>query len=361
MPSVLVAMSGGVDSSVSACLLAEQGYEVLGSHMKLVHLSGGGVDHGCCGPNARADAERVAAAMGFPFEVHDVSEEFEETVIADFFVEHEAGRTPNPCVRCNEHIKFGAFLRRADEIGCDFVATGHYVRTTRDASGMWHMYRAQDSAKDQSYVLHVLGQGTLSRSLFPVASLTKSEVREHARRFGLFEIAAKPESQEVCFVPGRDHAAFLRDFLPRIAREGEMVDPAGNVVGSHGGSFAFTIGQRRGLGISTGEPNYVIDIDASANRVVVGPGDLLRRVGLRADRVTWIAGEPPFAAGRPSEIEVQIRYKGDPIPAVATVEGESEVRVDFAAAQRAVAPGQSAVFYRGDEVLGGGRIVEALS
>src|SRR5439155_27215554 len=200
-PSVLVAMSGGVDSSVAAALLHEGGYRVLGSHMKLVHLDG--VDHGCCGPQAEADAAAVAAVAGFDFEVVDMSASFEGTVLADFYAEHRAGRTPNPCARCNEHIKFGAFLDRADRLGFDFVATGYYVRTWRDGDGAWHLGRGADRSKDQSYLLHMLGQEQLARSLFPVGVQTKAETRAHARRLGL-PVAGKPDSQEVCFVPGAD-------------------------------------------------------------------------------------------------------------------------------------------------------------
>jgi tRNA-specific 2-thiouridylase len=352
---VLVAMSGGVDSSVSACLLAEQGYEVLGSHLRLVHLAGG-VDHGCCGPTARADAAEVARLGGFAFEVVDLSDTFEETVLADFFDEHAAGRTPNPCVRCNEHIKFGAFLARADELGIDFVATGHYVRTARDG-GRIRLLRGLDAGKDQSYMLHTLGQRELRRSLFPVGGLTKAETRRHAERLGL-PVACKPDSQEVCFVPGADHAAFLEAYAPRLLREGEIVDPDGRVLGRHGGTARFTIGQRRGLGVSTGERTYVVDLDPVARRVVVGPGELLARRGLVADRVSWVAGRPP-AAGR-FEAEVRLRYRGEDVRAVIEPEGD-RARVGFRTPQRGVAPGQSVVVYRGDELLGGGRILEAVA
>jgi tRNA-uridine 2-sulfurtransferase len=352
--SVLVAMSGGVDSSVAACLLAEQGYEVVGSHMRLVHLDG--VDHGCCGPAAEADARAVAELGGFRFEVADLSGVFADTVLANFFAEHAAGRTPNPCARCNEHIKFGAFLDRADLLGMDFVATGHYVRTWRDPSGAWHLGRGADPRKDQSYMLHTLGQGHLARSLFPVGEMAKAETRDHAERLGL-PVARKPDSQEVCFVPGADHAAFLAKHAPHLSREGEVVDPTGSVIGRHAGSFRYTIGQRRGLGVSTGERAYVVDVDRRTNRVVVGPGELLARRGLVADRVSWVAGEPPGAG--PFEAEVRIRYRGPDVPAVVEPSGHRAV-VEFRTPQRAVAPGQSVVVYRGDEVLGGGRIVEAL-
>jgi tRNA-uridine 2-sulfurtransferase len=353
-PSVLVAMSGGVDSSVAAALLHEQGYRVLGSHMRLVHLNG--VDHGCCGPQAEADAAAVAEIVGFDFEMADMNEVFEQTVLADFFAEHRAGRTPNPCVRCNQFIKFDAFLDRADRMGFDYVATGHYVRTWKDDSGRWHLGRGLDCSKDQSYVLHVLGQEQLGRSLFPVGGQTKHETRAHALRLGL-PVAAKPDSQEVCFVPGADHGGFLALHAPDLVRAGEVVDPSGKVVAQHDGTFRFTIGQRRGLGASTGERNYVLEMDQGSNRVTVGPGELLSRRGLVADRVSWIAGEQP--AGGPFEAQVRIRYNGDDVAAVVEPRGD-EVWVEFKAPQRAVAPGQSVVFYGADEVLGGGRIREAL-
>jgi tRNA-specific 2-thiouridylase len=351
--SVLVAMSGGVDSSVAACLLRERGYDVLGSHLRLVHLDG--VDHGCCGPTARADAEAVGRIGGFDVEVVDMTDRFERTVLADFYAEHAAGRTPNPCARCNEHIKFGAFLARADELGIDFVATGHYVRTSRDEGG-WHLLRGSDDAKDQSYMLHTLGQDELARSLFPVGAMPKAETRRHARRLGL-PVAGKPDSQDVCFVPGADHAAFLEANVPDVVRGGEITDPDGAVLGAHRGTHRFTVGQRRGLGVSTGQRAYVLEVDAATNRVVVGPGELLARRGLEADRVRWVAGAPPVDG--PFEAEVRIRYRGDDVPAVVAAEG-NRLRVEFRTPQRGVAPGQSVVVYRGVELLGGGRIVASM-
>ncbi|MBI3647310.1 MAG: tRNA 2-thiouridine(34) synthase MnmA [Actinobacteria bacterium] len=352
---VLVAMSGGVDSSVAACLLAEEGYDVVGSHMRLVHLDD--VEHGCCGPRARADAEAVARIGGFPFEVLDLTAEFEWSVVSDFFSEHEAGRTPNPCARCNAEIKFGVFLRVAEERGFDLVASGHYVRTARNDAGEMRLLRGADRIKDQSYMLHMLGQRELARAVFPVGGMQKSETRAHAARFGL-PVATKPDSQELCFAPSGDAGAFVRRFAPGLVREGEVVDPGGRVLGTHDGTFAFTVGQRRGLGVSTGERSYVLEVDALANRVVVGPGELLARRGLEADRVRWVAGRPPSEG--PFEAEVRIRYRGQDLPAVAEPGGTDRLRVEFRSAQRGVAPGQSVVLYRGDEVLGGGRITAAL-
>jgi tRNA-uridine 2-sulfurtransferase len=351
--SVLVAMSGGVDSSVAACLLLEQGYDVVGSHMRLVHLDG--VEHGCCGPAARADAAEVARIAGFPFEICDLSDEFERAVIGDFVAEHEAGRTPNPCARCNAEIKFGAFIRRADELGIGSVATGHYVRTDRGDRGV-RLLRGLDPAKDQSYMLHMLGQRELSRSLFPVGGMPKTRTRALAERYGL-PVASKPDSQELCFAPSGDAGAYVASVAPHLMREGEVVDTDGNVLASHRGAAAFTVGQRRGLGIAGPKASYVLEIDAAANRVVVGPGELLARTGVVADRVSWVAGWPP--SDGPFEAEVRLRYRGEDVPAV--VEPLSDrIRVEFQTPQRGVAPGQSVVVYRSDEILGGGRIVDAL-
>ena len=351
--TVLVAMSGGVDSSVAACLLLEQGYEVVGSHLRLVHLDG--VEHGCCGPAARRDAADVARIAGFPFEIRDLSDEFERTVIGDFVAEHEAGRTPNPCARCNGEIKFGAFLRRADELGIDSVATGHYVRTDR-SGGRLRLLRGADRAKDQSYMLHMLGQRQLSRSRFPVGGMAKAQTRAAAERYGL-PVASKPDSQELCFAPSGEAGAYLASAAPHLMRDGEVVDTDGRVLAHHAGSAAFTVGQRRGLGVAGPQPSYVLEIDARANRVVVGPGELLARSGAIADRVSWVAGEPPSPV--PFEAEVRIRYRGEDVPSVVESLGDA-MRIEFRTPQRGVSPGQSAVVYRGEELLGGGRIVDAL-
>ena len=318
-----------------------------------MHLDG--VEHGCCGPLARADAEAVARIGGFGFEVADMTADFEAAVIDDFLAEQGSGRTPNPCARCNGEIKFGAFLRRADELGIDAVATGHYVRSRREPGGAWRLLRGPDPAKDQSYMLHMLGQSQLARSMFPVGGLSKSETRALAVRYGL-PVAAKPDSQELCFAPSGDAGGFVRSHAPALVRAGgEVVDADGHAVAEHDGTFAFTVGQRRGIGVAMGTPAYVLEIDAPRNRVVVGPAELLSRRRLRADRSSWIAGEPPSG---PFEASVRLRSHGDDVQAVVEASDGAGFSVAFRTPQRAVAPGQSAVVYRGEEVLGGGRIVE---
>lgn len=351
--SVLVGMSGGVDSSVAACLLAEEGYEVVGCHLELVR-DAAGLDHGCCGPTARADAAAVAAIGGFPFEVVDLRATFADTVLADFVAEHAAGRTPNPCARCNEEIKFGAFVRLADERGIDLVATGHYVRGVDDG-GSWRLLRGLDGAKDQSYMLAGIGQRALARSRFPVGGMPKARTRAHAARLGL-PVAGKPDSQEVCFVADGDHAAFLAGLAPDLLRDGEVVDAQGRTLARHDGLARFTVGQRRGLGVSTPSPSYVLELDADRNRVVVGPGELLARTRIEADRVRWVADAPP-AAG-PFEAEVQLRYRGEAVPAIVATRGDA-LEVELRRAQRGVAPGQVIAIYRDDELLGGARILRS--
>jgi tRNA-specific 2-thiouridylase len=296
----------------------------------------------------------VAELAGFPLEVVDMSGTFEERVIADYVTESSAGRTPNPCVRCNERIKFGSFLDRAREVGADLVATGHYVRTRRDARGRWHLHRGRDRGKDQSYVLGGLTQDQLAKSVFPIGGQTKDETRAHARRLGL-PVAGKPDSQELCFAPAGDAGAFLEARVPEAIRAGEVVDPSGRVLGAHEGVHRFTVGQRRGLGISTGERSYVLEVDAGRDRVVVGPEELLGRRGLAADRVNWIPERPH----EPFEADVRIRYRAAEAPAVVEPLGGARAGVEFRSPVRAVAPGQLAVFYAGDEVVGSGTIASA--
>ena len=323
--------------------------------MRLVHLDG--VEHGCCGPAARTDAEAVARIAGIPFEIADMTAEFDAEVIGDFVAEHAAGRTPNPCARCNAQIKFGAFLRRADELGVDLVATGHYVRSSRDDDGRWHLRRAADPSKDQSYMLHLARPARAGALAVPARAGCARPRPARSRRGSACPSPTKPDSQELCFAPSGDAGAFLRRVAPELMREGDVVDPQGRVLATHGGAAAFTVGQRRGLGVSGPEPRYVLEVDAAANRIVVGPGELLARRGLVADRAGWVAGQPP--ADGPFEAEVRLRYRGEDVRAVLEAR-DPGLRAEFRVPQRGVAPGQSVVVYRGEEVLGGARILEAL-
>jgi len=347
-------MSGGVDSSVAAALLAEQGYDVVGVTMRLWTEERPDEFRGhqqCCSVEDIGDARRVAGQLGIRHYVLNFEREFRETVVYRFVAEYAAGRTPNPCVRCNEHIKYRALLDRLPALDADYVATGHYARVDTDpVTGRRRLLRAIDSAKDQSYVLYMLGQEQLQRLMLPIGALTKDEVRAHARRLGL-DTADKPDSVEICFVPGNDYRAFV---APRIEpRPGEVRDERGRTVGRHDGVAGFTIGQRRGLGVALGEPRFVTAIDAGRAIVTIGPEEDLFAEIVEFDEAAWVAGEPP-AAG--SEVEAKARYRADPAPAtLVAAEGERAV-LRFARRQRALTPGQAIAVYRGEEVLGGGTI-----
>jgi tRNA-uridine 2-sulfurtransferase len=354
---VLVAMSGGVDSSVAAALLRADGHDVTGVHMKLSSVpaapDAGGRVHGCCTVEAADDARRVAQVLDVPFYVWDLTEEFSQGVLDDFVSEYARGRTPNPCVRCNETVKFGALLDRGRRAGFDAVATGHYAisRFERDA---WRLFRSADAAKDQSYVLSTLGRDELAFARFPVGAQTKEETRALARALSL-RTADKPDSYDICFVPDGDAAGFV-DRVAGPARPGEIVDAGGAVLGEHRGLNHYTVGQRRGLGLATHEKRFVLELDAPRNRIVVGPGELLARGGLEAERVSWVAETP----GPATDVAVQIRAHGAAISATVSSLGDGAATVRFAEPQRGVAPGQLVAFYDGDEVLGGGTIARSL-
>ena len=339
---IVVAMSGGVDSSVAAALLHEQGHDVVGVHMKLHDATGASPGH-CCGLDDSLDARKVAADRGFPFYVMDLREAFQKAVMDDFANEYRAGRTPNPCVRCNGVLKFRILLQRAKALGASHLATGHYARIEDNTLKV-----ARDPDKDQSYFLFPLAPGALSSTLFPLGGMTKPEVRAHAERLGL-GVAAKPESQEVCFIPDDDHARFVAEQDRSFEGAGEIVDEAGSVLGRHDGYFRYTVGQRRGLGIAAAHPLYVLRVEPTTRRVVVGPEDRLLETALVASGLNWFR--------RPSHREpvtARIRHRGALIPCA--IEGEDPATVRFKAPARAVAPGQAIVFYAGDEVLGGGWI-----
>ncbi|MPV50322.1 tRNA 2-thiouridine(34) synthase MnmA [Pseudactinotalea sp. HY160] len=354
---VLAALSGGVDSAVAAARAVDAGHEVVGVHMALSrsraqHRTG---SRGCCSIEDASDARRAADVLGIPYYVWDLSEEFEETVVADFVSEYEAGRTPNPCVRCNEHIKFAALLDRGLALGFDAVATGHYARIVPGPDGP-QLHRSNDSAKDQSYVLAVMGPERLARSLFPLGDVTsKEEVRAEAAARGL-SVSAKPDSYDICFVADGDTRGFLRDRLG--SRAGEIVDTDGVVLGEHDGFFGYTVGQRKGLGIGRpaddGAPRYVVATEPASNRVIVGPAALLSVDELRANDVVWLAGDIDPGDGLDG-LTVQVRAHGTPVGArVRRVEGELVARLEEPI--RGIANGQSLVVYADTRVLGQGSI-----
>ncbi len=350
---IVVAMSGGVDSSVAAALLAAEGHDVIGLSMQLYDQTRGDVRFGsCCTIDDLYDARRVASSLGIPHYIVNLERQFGEHVLSNFVGEYTSGRTPIPCVHCNGDLKFAELADRARGFGAAAVATGHYARVDRHGSGRYRLLRGLDPSKDQSYFLFTLSQDQLSQAQFPVGALTKDDVRTTARRLGL-RVAEKPDSQELCFVASGDHAAFVERNAPEPVGAGVITDRDGRVLGRHEGTHHFTIGQRKGLGLSAGVPLYVVDIDAADRRVIVGPRDALDRTTLTASQVNWISGETPSG---PVRATARIRHRHREAPATITAFDADRVRVEFDEPQAAVAPGQAVVFYEGDEVLGGGWI-----
>lgn len=353
---VVVAMSGGVDSAVAAALLVQQGYEVIGVTMQIwesVTPEEEARRGGCCSLAAVDDARRVADLLGIPYYVLNMRGEFAANVIDYFVGEYARGRTPNPCIACNARVKFETLLRKALELGADHLATGHYARLELDReTGRYLLRRGVDRRKDQSYVLYNLRQEQMRHLLFPLGEYTKAEVRRLAAERGL-PVAEKPESQEICFVEDDDHAGFVAERAPEAVRPGPILDARGNMIGTHRGLPHYTVGQRRGLGIAADRPLYVTEIDAGRNAIVVGTAEETLRRGMRVAEVNFI----PF--DRLTEelaVTCQIRYKAEPQPAVIRPAGDQAVDVEFSEPQRAVTPGQAAVFYQGDLVVGGGTI-----
>lgn len=343
-------MSGGVDSSAAAALLVAQGHEVVGVSMRVHDFSDRSRGRSCCAPDDLDDARGVARHLGIPFYVANVEEEFGRRVVDRFVDDYLAGRTPNPCIACNAEVKFDWLLRRARALGAK-LATGHYARIEARGDRL-ALLAGADPAKDQSYFLHGLRQGELADVLFPVGHLSKAEVRALAARAGL-STAAKAESQEICFVTDGDAARFVELRRPGAARPGQVVDGAGRVLGAHGGVHRFTVGQRRGLGVAAGTPTYVVRIDPEAARVVVGSALEASVDRFPVEDVRWVASSPP-APGRRLRVRVRHRHEGEEGEVLPDVDGRAEVRL--CAPVRGVAPGQAAVFYDGDEVVGGGRI-----
>ncbi len=350
---VLLGMSGGVDSSVAGYLLREQGYDVIGVTMKVWPqdcLSR--AEDKCCGPQAIADARGVAHSLGIPHYVVDEADQFERVVIDYFSSEYQAGRTPNPCVMCNEKLKFGSLWEKAESLGCDYIATGHYAIIEHGA-GRASLRKGVDARKDQSYFLFSLRQEQLRRALTPLGTMEKPAIRKIAQSLGL-KVADKVDSQEICFVPGNDYKAFLRSHLDEQEfHPGGIYDLKGNFVASHEGIEMFTIGQRKGLPGGSPRPRYVIDIDPSTNRVLVGDADDLLVEEFEIERVNW-SGRAP--ASEPLEVTVKIRYSHPGAAATLTPLGNDRALVRLHAPQKAVTPGQAAVCYEGDLVVGGGWI-----
>ena len=351
---VVVAMSGGVDSSVAAALLKQQGYDVVGIMMRLWSddAMGGETYNRCCTPAQMADARRIANQLDIPFYVLDTKDVFRNTVVQYFLDGHRAGVTPNPCMECNRHIRFAHLLNNALALDADYLATGHYARIDRDESGLFRLRQGIDQGKDQSYVLSVMGQQQLSQTLFPVGEYPKSEVRRLAAEFGL-NVESKKDSQDLCFLGGNDYREFLNIHMPDGIQSGPIVRTDGTVIGEHTGLPNYTIGQRKGLGVHSHEPLYVISMNPYRNALIVGTADELGADTLTADNFNWVSGSPPsirFFA------QVKIRYKSTPSPAWVDLLDDDRVRIRFDVPQRDITPGQGAVVYDGDTCLGGGII-----
>jgi tRNA-specific 2-thiouridylase len=366
---IAVAMSGGVDSSAAAAILKEQGHDLVGFSMQLwdqrrgtsVDANGDPLPSRCCSLDDVYDARRVAEELGFPFYVLNLEREFERDVVQPFVASYLSGETPIPCVSCNSRLKFASLNALAASLGCEKVATGHYARVEYDSeSNRYRLFRGRNLQKDQSYFLWELTQDQLSRSMFPLGEMSKPEVRQVARNSNL-AVAEKAESQEICFVPDGDYAGFIDGYLEaeeainRLPGQGEIVDTGGVIVGQHTGIHHYTIGQRRGIGIAKERPLYVLSIDAPTNRVVVGGQDELLSREFIAAGVNWVACENPTS---PVPADVRVRYRHAAAPATITPLANGRARVVFDELQRAITPGQATVFYREDEVIGGGWIVK---
>ena len=356
MSKVVVGMSGGVDSSVAAYLLKEQGYDVIGVTMQIwqdEEQAAQEENGGCCGLSAVDDARRVAAALEIPYYVMNFKKEFKENVIDYFVEEYQNGRTPNPCIACNRYVKWESLLQRSLSIGAEYIATGHYARVVQLENGRYTLRRSATLAKDQTYALYNLTQEQLSHTLMPVGEYSKDEVREIADKINL-QVANKPDSQDICFVPDGDYAAFIESYTGRHYPPGDFVDTQGNVLGRHKGIIRYTIGQRRGLGLALPAPLYVCKKDPESNTVTLCPNDQLNSTVVRVTEFNWLSIAAP---AEPLHAAAKIRYNMHQAPCTVEVLPGGDVQLTFDTPQRAVTPGQAAVIYDGDTVLGGGRIV----
>ncbi len=353
---VVVGMSGGVDSSAAAALLLEQGYDVVGITLKLwpqdcVNRA----EDKCCGPQAVTDARSVAHKLDIPYYLVDEAEDFQKQVINYFAEEYRAGRTPNPCVMCNEKLKFGTLISRARKLGAEYIATGHFARVEKNpATGRMLLKRGRDSRKDQSYFLFSLRQEQLARTLFPLGELTKTDTRDVARQCEL-KTADKAESMEICFVPDKDYGRFLQQANLVQKHRGDIVNLHGHVLGQHEGIEFYTIGQRKGLGLTSPQPLYVVELDAANNRVVVGDESALDRDEFGVERCNWIPYDTP---PQTQEVTAKIRYNHPGTPATVTIRPNGGAQVKLHQPQRAITPGQACVFYQDDLVVGGGWITK---
>jgi len=357
---ILVAMSGGIDSSLAAVMLHEEGYEVIGMTMKTWDYASSGSskkETGCCSLDSINDARNIAVNLGFPHYILDIRDEFGDYVINHFTDEYMAGRTPNPCVLCNTHIKWDALLKRADKLDCEHIATGHYARI-REEQGRYVISKGLDENKDQSYALWGISQQSLSRTIFPLGELKKTQIKEMAVEKGFFELANKSESYEICFVPDNDYRGFLKRRKPGIEQEvdgGEFVLEDGTVVGQHSGYPFYTVGQRKGLGIALGYPVYVTEIQKEKNRVVLGTIGDLSRDGMWVNKLNMVKYS---SVENPLQTVTKVRYNDSGAPALIQQEGD-RIKVLFNRGVNAIAPGQAAVFYEGEDVIGGGWILSS--
>ncbi len=357
MEKALIAMSGGVDSSVAAWLMKDAGFECMGATMRLYNNQKfNDQESSCCSLDDVEDARSVAVRLGMPYYVFNFTEDFEKQVMDKFVTCYECGLTPNPCIDCNRYLKFDLLLRRAITLGCDYIVTGHYAQIRQEENGRFSMYKAADAAKDQTYFLYSLTQEQLAHTQFPLGGLTKAQVRQIAEAQGFIN-ARKHDSQDICFVPDGDYFTFLERYTQKSYAPGDFLDEKGQVVGKHHGAVGYTLGQRKGLGVALGTPVYVCSKDMAANTVTVGPNESLFHKSLRANDWNWM----PFAElSAPLRIWAKTRSRMMEQPATVYPEENGFARVEFDEAQRAITPGQAVVLYDGDQVIGGGTIREVL-